>query len=579
MKLTDFSYGILRTYLIYLIWIPIVGLLWGMYTSAAPYLLKIIIDRLFEYELIQPVYMPVFIYVCMYCFITLMFRVLDWAKYKMLPSIKKDIAMQMFDHIKYHSHHFFQNNFSGSMSKKVDDMIANIDSLLSSFDEFFAIFSSFLIAIIVMFTVNPIFSLAFFSWCALFLMVSISFSKRILHLSKEKSESFAKYSGKLVDIFSNLSSVRLFARYQHETQVLSDSIDDLCKKDRDMLRYVMIMRLVQDMTFVGALASMFFILLYLYDHQLVTVGDFAFIITVTISMFQSMWYLASKIVDVYKSIGQCHQAMTVIQAKHDVIDYPNAAQLIVTDGLIEFKNVNFSYENSPQLFNNLNVSIQPGSKIGLVGYSGGGKSTFVNLILRLYDVDSGDILIDHQAIKQITQQSLRQQISMIPQDVTLFHRSLMENIKYGNIDASESEVIAASKQAHCHDFIKNLEFGYDTQVGERGIKLSGGQRQRIAIARSFLENGPILILDEATSALDSITEQYIQHSLHLMMNNRTTIVIAHRLSTLLEMDRILVFHNGEIVEDGSHDKLIQANKHYASMWARQSEGFLPNDDS
>jgi ATP-binding cassette subfamily B protein len=226
----------------------------------------------------------------------------------------------------------------------------------------------------------------------------------------------------------------------------------------------------------------------------------------------------------------------------------------------------------------MNVTIQSGSKTGLVGFSGSGKSTFVNLILRFFDVSSGKILIDWQDIKQVTQDSLRQSIALIPQDTSLFHRSLMENIRYGRLEATDEEVFEVSKQAHCDEFIRQLPEGYQTLVGERGIKLSGGQRQRIAIARAMLKKAPILILDEATSALDSVTEKYIQESLHELMTGCTTIVIAHRLSTLAEMDRILVFSKGSIVEEGTHQQLLALNGHYAKMWKMQAGGFLPDSE-
>lgn len=338
------------------------------------------------------------------------------------------------------------------------------------------------------------------------------------------------------------------------------------------------MRLVQDVTLVALLGVMFYMLLRLYNKGLVTIGDFALILTITMSIFQSMWHIANKIVDVYKNIGKCYQAMSLIEVKHEIIDQENAKNLVVHSGSIEFKNVTFAYKNSRPIFFDQNIHINAGSKVGLVGYSGSGKSTFINLILRLYDITAGDILIDNQSIQAVSQDSLRHNISMIPQDISLFHRSLMDNIRYGNVNASKDAVIEASKKAHCHEFIINLHAGYNTLVGERGIKLSGGQRQRIAIARAFLENAPILILDEATSSLDSVTEKYIQESLHLAIQNRTTIIIAHRLSTLLEMDRILVFKDGEIIEDGSHDDLLSASGHYAKMWAMQSNGFLPDDE-
>lgn len=578
MKLINFSWNIFKPYRFYISFMLFTGILWGVYVSLSPYLLKIIIDNLTENKSVQHVYMPATIYVLLYFFTAINFRALDWIKFKILPPIKKDITMNMFDYVKYHSHDFFQSNFAGSMSNKVNDMVVNLESLLNSSDEFFANFASFLIAIVVMYTVNPIFALALFSWCVIFFIISAIFSKSIHELSKQTSESYSKYSGTLVDIFSNISSVRLFSRFKYETNNLSSSVDDLVYKDRNMLKYIIKMRVVQDITLVVLLGVMFYMLLNLYGKGMVTIGDFALILTITMSIFQAMWHLANKIVDVYKNIGRCYQAMSLIAVKHEIIDQNNAKDLVIKDGAIEFKNVRFCYKNSTPIFSNQSIKIGGGSKVGLVGYSGSGKSTFINLILRLYDITSGDILIDDQSIKSVSQDSLRHNISMIPQDISLFHRSLMDNIKYGNVNALKEEVITASKQAHCHEFISNLHKGYDTLVGERGIKLSGGQRQRIAIARAFLENAPILILDEATSSLDSVTEKYIQDSLHLAIQNRTTIIIAHRLSTLLEMDRILVFKDGEVIEDGSHNNLLSANGHYAKMWAMQSNGFLPNDE-
>jgi ATP-binding cassette subfamily B protein len=578
MKLINFASAIFKPYCLYISFMLFTGILWGVYVSLSPYLLKIIIDNLAENKVASAVYLPAVIYVLLDFFTAVNFRALDWIKYKILPPIKKGIAMKMFDYIKNHSHDFFQNNFAGSMSNKVNDMVVNLESLLNSSDEFFANFASFIIAIVVMYTVNPIFSLALFSWCVLFFIISVIFSKSIHQLSKLTSESYSKYSGTLVDIFSNISSVRLFSRFKYETKNLSDSVDSLVCNDRNMLKYIIKMRLIQDVTLVGLLGVMFYMLLNLYNKGLVTIGDFALILTVTMSIFQSMWHIANKIVDVYKNIGKCYQAMSLIEIKHEIVDHENATDLVVKNGAIEFKNVTFSYKNSMPIFSNQNINISAGSKVGLVGYSGSGKSTFINLILRLYDIADGDILIDNQSIKTVSQDSLRHNISMIPQDISLFHRSLMDNIRYGNVNASKEDIIEASKKAHCHEFISNLHKGYDTLVGERGIKLSGGQRQRIAIARAFLENAPILILDEATSSLDSVTEKYIQDSLHLAIQNRTTIIIAHRLSTLLEMDRILVFKDGEIIEDGSHDNLLAANGHYAKMWAMQSNGFLPNDE-
>ncbi len=258
------------------------------------------------------------------------------------------------------------------------------------------------------------------------------------------------------------------------------------------------------------------------------------------------------------------------------MDAPGAIPLKIAKGEIAFENVTFNYIPEHNIFEDKNLKISAGSKVGLVGFSGSGKTTFANLILRYFDVESGMITIDGQDISKVTQESLRAQIAMIPQDTSLFHRSLLENIRYGRLDAPDHEVIDAAKKAHCDEFIDILPEQYHTTAGERGVKLSGGQRQRIAIARAILKNAPILILDEATSALDSVTEKKIQDGLKHLMDRRTCIVIAHRLSTLCGMDRILVFKEGKIIEDGSHKELIKANGHYAHMWKMQAGGFLPD---
>ena len=313
----------------------------------------------------------------------------------------------------------------------------------------------------------------------------------------------------------------------------------------------------------------------MYSRGLVTVGDFVLILTISISIFQAIWFLSNQFVQFSEELGKCSQALTIITEPHAIVDVAHAKDLIVKSGKIEFHDVTFRYENHNKIFENTNVIIEAKQKVGLVGFSGSGKSSFVYLILRFFDIKSGQILIDNEDISQITRDSLRAQISMIPQDTSLFHRSLMENIRYGDIKASDEAVIAASKKAHCHEFICELPEGYDALVGERGIKLSGGQRQRIAIARAIIKDAPILILDEATSALDSVTERHIQRSLEFLMAGRTTIIIAHRLSTLSKMDRILVFDQGRIIEDGDHQALLRSQGHYAKMWQIQAGGFLP----
>jgi ATP-binding cassette subfamily B protein len=310
-----------------------------------------------------------------------------------------------------------------------------------------------------------------------------------------------------------------------------------------------------------------------------TVGEFSMVAGLAIMLIEAARGLSRTFLEFFEYIGNISDGVSVFIQPHEIVDKPNAQRLSVTKGEIKFTNVNFTYPKGLKVFDRLDITIEPKQQVGLVGFSGSGKSTFVNLILRLFEPESGTISIDGQDILAVTQDSLRENISMIPQDPMLFHRSLLENIRYGKLEATDEEVIAAAKKAHAHDFIMQTEEKYASLVGERGIKLSGGQRQRIAIARAILKNAPILILDEATSALDSVTEKKIQQGLHYLMKDRTVVVVAHRLSTISHMDRILVFDEGAIIEAGNHSELLKKEGHYAHLWNMQAGGFMPDTET
>ncbi len=321
--------------------------------------------------------------------------------------------------------------------------------------------------------------------------------------------------------------------------------------------------------------SIVFSILGYYDGEL-TIGEVSQIVFLSFSMVGTTWMLGMGLIQAFDEFGYLYDALKIASHPHEITDQNDGKELHVKDAEIAFKDVDFAYGEGG-VFETLNVTIKPHERVALVGHSGAGKSTFVNLILRFFDLQSGQILIDGQDIKDVTQKSLRDNIAYIPQDTALFHRSLMENIRYGSLDASDEEVKRAAKEAHADLFIESLPKKYDTLVGERGIKLSGGQRQRIAIARAILKDAPILLLDEATSALDSESEQVIQDSLKKLMTGKTVIAIAHRLSTIASMDRILVFKDGQIIEEGTHQSLLDQNGHYAKLWAMQSGGFLTTD--
>ncbi len=399
-------------------------------------------------------------------------------------------------------------------------------------------------------------------------------AKRCDHLALLHAESRSGLSGKIVDSLSNNLNVKLFARFNAEKDYLNIHQSREKEAHRTSLMYIEKIKFV-----LGAISFLFpgvlmttFIILSWKNYQ-ITTGEVIFILNTSWNITMMVWFAGLELPNLFKEIGISKQALSLIQTPHEISDAPNAKDLIVTKGEIEFNHVTFYYSKARALFKDKMLKIHSGERIGLVGFSGSGKTSFINLILRHFEVEKGEILIDGQNIAQVTQDSLRNAIAMIPQEPVLFHRSLMENIRYGNPKATDEEVIEACRKAHCDEFNNKLPDGYQTFVGERGLKLSGGQRQRIAIARAILKNAPILILDEATSALDSITERQIQEDLNDLMEGRTVIVIAHRLSTIAALDRILVFDNGEVVEEGSHQELIDLGGGYANMWHMQAGGF------
>ncbi|MGE3317999.1 MAG: ABC transporter ATP-binding protein [Candidatus Berkiella sp.] len=548
------------------------------------YLLKVIIDHVLAAgdhldSLLQAVLVPALCYASIPMAINLGYTTYRIASLQFYPKLKSDIAGTMHHYLSQHSYRYFGEHFSGSLSKKIFDLCTGAEAVLQILTH--KILPQALAALassLILYTVHPLFCAMLLGWSVCYVLFAYSMSKRSEQLSYALSAAGNNMSGKLVDSIINVMSTKLFANNQHEERVVFSSIDNLMAKDRALQWYILKAYFKQGLWIFVLVSAMLFGLIYGRLHNFVTIGDFALILTLSFTIAESIFNMGEEILRLAKEAGNCRQALNIIVEPHEVEDLPSAKDLQVTQGKIVFEEVQFRYQGSDPLFENKTVTILPGQKVGLVGHSGSGKSTFVNLILRLFDVSSGRITIDGEDIKAVTQASLRKNIGMIPQDPSLFHRTLFENIQYGRVDANRNDVIEATKKAHAHEFIAQLAQGYDSLVGERGVKLSGGQRQRIAIARAFLKNAPILILDEATSQLDSVTEQYIQESLWELMQNKTTIVIAHRLSTLLHMDRILVFEKGKIVEDGTHQELLTKNGHYATLWKAQVGGFLLDED-
>jgi ATP-binding cassette subfamily B protein len=557
------------------------AMIWSVNEIIFPYFIKLIVNTIHDFKgdrhaIYAALALPLIALVISWLVNEIAMRSQGIVLITTFPRFRANIRATVFNYVKQHSHEYFSSNFAGSIAKKLAELPNSSQSVLEIICfNFTSITMAFLIALGLMYFTKPLFAAILLVWFCLHMGLTFYFLKLGNQRWATHSAAVSNLSGKIVDSLTNILNVRLFARSSYEAHYLKQFQQDEINKAHKAMWTTELMRFGQGICGVTLIFIIIFTLVHGWIQGWVTLGDFTLIGMLAFWILGMVWYMSYQMTVFVREVGTINEALSLISAGHDITDQPNAQPLQVTQGEIEFNDVTFAYQKNPVVFEQFNVTLKAGQKIGLVGFSGSGKSTFVNLILRFYDLNSGRILIDKQNIAEITQDSLRAQIGMIPQDPTLFHRTLMENIRYGRLEATDEEVYAAAKLAHCQEFIEKLPEGYQALVGERGIKLSGGQRQRIAIARAILKNAPLLILDEATSSLDSVTEKYIQESLQQLMQGRTAIVIAHRLSTLADMDRILVFHKGNIIEDGTKETLLKANGHFAQLWNMQTDGFLP----
>jgi ATP-binding cassette subfamily B protein len=559
----------------------IIGIIWAIDLAIRPYVVRMIINRMTEVGPDQAYAVligPALLYIGLSTFQLLNLRMYDYVWLSINSPLKKYIDILLMNRMMQHSHHFYQNQFAGSLGNKIRDVMNGIPSVLRiMIDQLFSNIFALISAIVVLWFTNPKFALALTIWVSLFILIPLKISKKIGELGQATAELQSKVMGMIVDILSNMMTVRLFTGQEQErknlSHILNTYVDTYQKRDW----FLLMMFAFQGGSFVIYQGLCLLWLIAGFKHGYVTPGDFVLVLTINVSIVSNLWSFSHDVTQFAEISGNVRQGLDLILSPLDIQDKPHAKELVITKGEIIFEHVYFTYKGEESIFENTSIIIPGGQKVGLVGYSGSGKSTFVNLILRLFDVDRGSILIDGQSIKDVTQNSLRAHIGMIPQDPALFHRTIIENIRYGKPDATEAEVIEAAQNAHIDALIQTLPEGYNSMVGERSVKLSGGQRQRIAIARAFLKNAPILILDEATSQLDTITEKHIQEALWKLMQGKTSLVIAHRLSTLLEMDRILVFEKGKITQDGTHHELITQDGLYKNLWHAQIGGLLPDN--
>lgn len=567
---------------LFLIW-AILPLGYAIDQNIFPYITKMIVDVIANYsgdrgEIFNKLEFPLMLGLSFWVILILTYRCKEIAEVYFGPKFHANIRMAMVEYTEKHSHSYFMNNFAGSIANKISDMPSSCFFIINFlFGNFFPNIFCVFIAIVILWFISPVFSLIFFLWFFVHMAISIIFSKPGDRLSMIHSESRSDLQGKIVDSLTNIVNIKIFARNRYELSFIKKFQDIEQKNGKKLLWFLTKVKFYLEIPALIMIVATVYYLVVGWRDGWVSTGDFVFTINMSFIIMISIWRMGMEIPEFFKEVGICKQALGLINVPHEIVDAKGAKDLKVKKGEIVFDNVNFEYAEGKNIFKDKKVVIKAGEKVGLVGFSGSGKSTFVNLILRFFDVKSGSILIDGQDISKVTLESLHKNIAMIPQDPVMFHRSLYENIGYGKIEASKKQIIEASKKAYCHNFIETMKEGYESLVGERGIKLSGGQRQRIAIARAILKNAPILILDEATSSLDSVTEKYIQKSIKTLISGKTSIIIAHRLSTLDIVDRILVFDEGQIVEDGTHKELLKKKGHYAKLWDMQAKGFFDKE--
>lgn len=496
------------------------------------------------------------------------------------PRLRQRVCGDLYAYLQHHSHRFFSEHFAGALAHRITETATSVNhTVWTVLFDFWPISIVFIVSVALLSRAHAELAGFVAVWVLLFVGFSYALARRCQRYAQNYADARSEVNGKIVDAVSNLTSTRLFVRLQHERAYLRGFQEKEVRTARNTFWYMERVRWFQFLSALILKVGTVYYALILWQRGSIGVGDFAMSTSLALLIISDARNLSRRFLEFFEYIGNVANGVHTIVQRHEIIDSPAARPIKLGRGNIRFDAVSFGYGTNKKVFDRLSVSILPGQRVGLVGYSGSGKSTFVSLILRLYEVEAGRILIDDVDIRRMTQESLHSQVSLIPQDPSLFHRSLMENIRYGRLEASDAEVILAARKAHAHEFIVQMKEQYQSLVGERGVKLSGGQRQRIAIARVILKDAPILILDEATASLDSVTEKAIQDSLDEIMANKTVLVIAHRLSTIAHLDRILVFDQGRIVEDGAHTDLLARNGHYKRLWDRQAGGFLPESNA
>ena len=478
------------------------------------------------------------------------------------------------------SYGFFQNEFSGRIATKVmQTALAVRDTVMKLLDVMLFVAIYMVTALILVASADPRLCIPLIIWLFFYIIVQRYFVPKMKKIAMVQADARSLMTGRIVDSYTNIITLKLFSHSNRESAYIRDGMSEFLNTVHPQMRLVTKLNIclwALNMSLVFSTAALG---IYLWLNGSITPGAIAIVMSLAIRLTSMSHWILWEISGLFENIGTVQDGINTLSVPSKVNDKPNAIALNVNRGDIIFDSVNFSYNTNEAVFENLDLQIPAGEKVGIVGRSGAGKSSLVSLLLRFYDIQSGAITIDGHNIERVRQESLRSNIAMVTQDTSLLHRSVRENIMFGRPEATEEEMVVAAQKAQAHDFILSLRDnvgrgGYDAHVGERGVTLSGGQRQRIAIARVLLKDAPILVLDEATSALDSEVEAAIQLSLYQLMEGKTVIAIAHRLSTIAAMDRLIVFDEGKIIEQGTHQELLRKNGIYTKLWGHQSGGFL-----
>lgn len=506
-------------------------------------------------------------------------RIRDYLMPILQPCVMKNIANECFRVLHQHSFNFFNNEFVGSLVKRVNRMIRAFEELTDQlFYQWIPMVVRVLIVLAFLFILDLRLGLLLLIWLTIYVGVHLAISRyKLERYDLPKSKADTAITARLADTISNHLTLKLFARESFEQKEFDKVSSDWSKKLSRSWFFNSHIEAVQGFFMILLNAVVLYAALQMWIKGELTVGTFVLLQTYLWELFMQIWDFARILRHYYEHLADANEMTAILILPFEVKNRSRAKPINMRRGEVLFDHVSFSYtgEEEHEVIRNLSFKVKPCERIALIGPSGGGKTTIVKLLLRLFDVDKGHIFIDGQDISSVTQQSLRSQIALVPQDPVLFHRSLTENIRYGRLEASNDEVIEAAKQARCHDFISHFPHGYETHVGERGVKLSGGERQRVAIARALLADTKILVLDEATSSLDSESEKLIKEALKVLMKGKTVFVIAHRLSTIMDTDRILVLEKGRIVEEGGHHDLIKKEAGlYKKLWNLQVGGYL-----